>query len=343
MSQEDQFLQSSDDVNGHVDIFWAMLLMFFVSGVAALTYQIVWVRQLELVFGVSLYATSAVVATFMGGLAIGSLYFGRLVDRWDRPLVLFALLEAGIAAFGLVFPVIVVWLRHSYVVLYGPFGGNQYVLSLVRFLLAFLVLIVPTSLMGGTLPVIVRAYVVGTGRLGRNVATLYSANNMGAFVGCVAAGYVLLKLLGTTGTLRLAALLNLAAGGNVIVHRLKTQTRITGSRAPTKQQTTAPIERGRLGYPVRVALWVLGLQGAASLVYQMAWIRTLIFIVHTDIFGVTAIVGTFLAGLSLGAFLCRRWIDRLRNPYLALGVIGARNRSGSPCHNSGSALSARHS
>ncbi|MCK4373757.1 MAG: fused MFS/spermidine synthase, partial [Candidatus Brocadiae bacterium] len=295
--------------------------MFFLSGIAALIYQIVWAKELTLVFGVTLYATSAVVATFMAGLALGSLYFGRLVDRWQRPLVLFALLEVGIAAFAPVFPGMVVLLRRAYVVFYGPFGDNYYVMSLVRFVMAFLVLIVPTSLMGGTLPVIIRAYVVGGKRLGRDVASLYSANNIGAFIGCVAAGYVLLEIFGPTGTLRLAALLNFAVVAMALSMSRRPAVRPAATPSESDERATGAAEPSRLSRPVKVALWVFGLEGVASLIYQMAWLRMLIFFVRMDIFGVTAIVSTFLMGLSLGAFLCRRWVDRLRNPYRALGII----------------------
>ncbi|MHC4480279.1 MAG: spermidine synthase, partial [Planctomycetota bacterium] len=85
---------------------WGMLCLFFLSGVAALTYQIVWTKELALIFGVTVYATSAVVTAYMAGLALGSLYFGRVADRWDRPLLLFALLEAGIALFAIAFPLV---------------------------------------------------------------------------------------------------------------------------------------------------------------------------------------------------------------------------------------------
>ena len=301
--------------------FGMFLIMFFLSGVAALIYQIVWAKELALVFGVTLYATSAVVTTFMAGLAFGSLYFGRVVDRWNRPLVLFALLEIGIGAFALVFPAIAVLLRRSYVLFCGPFGDNHYVMSLVRFGMSFLVLIVPTSLMGGTLPVIAKACVVQDRELGRSVAGLYAANNLGAFLGCMLAGYVLLELLGPAGALGLAALLNLAVVAMALYASARTQPHPAWLAAPAQDPAGDTAGPSRLSGPVRVALWVFGLEGVTSLVYQMAWMRVLIFFVKMDIYGVTAIVGTFLAGLSLGAFVSRRWVDRLRNPYRTLGLI----------------------
>jgi spermidine synthase len=250
-----------------------VLFMFFLSGVAALTYQIVWTKQLSLVFGVTVYATSAVVTAYMAGLALGSLYFGRLVDRWKRPLVLFALLEAGIAAFALAFPAIMGVIRQVYVSFYGPLGDNHYVMSLVRFVLSFAVLLVPTLLMGGTLPVLARAYVSRTKRLGGEVAGLYAANNFGAFLGCVLAGFVFLEFLGVRGSSLLAVLLNVT----VAVISLWLAARVTSGREAEQRDAPEAAAEAPAGLtrPVRAALWVFGIEGFTSLAYQIAWIRLL--------------------------------------------------------------------
>lgn len=297
---------------------YLMLLMFFLSGVAALVYQIVWARKLFLVFGVTVYATSAVVTTFMAGLALGSLYFGRVADRWRRPLVLFAMLELGIGAFGALFPLIAEALEPVYVAFYGPFGQNHYVMSLVRFGLSFAVLLVPTSLMGGTLPVLSRAYVSHAKRLGKEVAGLYSVNNLGAFIGCVLAGYAFIELLGVNGTHALAASLNVA----VALAALALDRRL-GPRATREEALPGPaaVDAPALPGAAKVALWVFGIEGFTSLVYQMAWMRMLIFFLQTNIYAITAIVATFLAGLSLGAFAVKRWVDRTLDPYRLLGLI----------------------
>jgi spermidine synthase len=294
-----------------------MLLMFLLSGAAALIYQIVWAKELSLVFGVTIYAQSAVVTTFMAGLALGSLYFGRVVDRWRRPLVLFALLEVGIGAFGLFFPYVAEGLKPIYAALYGPLGRNHYVMSLVRFVLSFLVLIVPTSLMGGTLPVLSRAYVTRARRLGKEVAGLYSANNLGAFAGCMLAGYVMLEFLGLRGTLAVAAGLNAV----VAVVSLALAIGGTSPAAPVEPPGGSSARAAPLPGAVKVALWVFGIEGFTSLAYQISWTRLLIFFIEANIYAITAIVATFLVGLALGAFLVRRWVDRTDDPYRLLGLI----------------------
>jgi len=290
-----------------------MIALFLLSGSAALIYQIVWVRALELVFGVSLYATAAVVAAYMGGLALGSVWFGRLVDRVARPMRLFAMLQGGIALFALLFPTILDGLRWVYVGLYPHLGDHPALMSGVRGLLAFTVLLIPTSLMGGTLPVITRAMTSGREHVGRDVASLYSANNLGAFIGCVLTGYVFLEALGIPQTTWLAV------GLNVVV--MAVAWALQGKSAAVAEDIDDAPAAAALSVPLQVALWVFAIEGVTSLIYQMAWVRTLVFFVSTNIYGVTAIVATFLAGLALGAWISRRFVDRLRNPWFALGGI----------------------
>jgi spermidine synthase len=286
------------------------LFAFFLSGMAALIYQIVWAKELALVFGVTIYAASAVITAFMAGLALGSVGFGRWADRWQRPLVLFALLEVGIGALALLTPLVLsVVLKPIYVSLYGSFLDNHYVMSLVRFVMAFLVLLVPTCLMGGTLPVLSRAYVSAAKRLGGEVAELYSANNFGAFVGCMAAGYVLLELLGLRSTVSLAACLNFSVAlvSLILDSRLGLRPPAPGTASEPAAADAASEQTTGLPRPVKVALWVFAIEGFTSLVYQMAWLRMLIFFVNTNIYGVTAIVATYLVGLSACATLSGYW------------------------------------
>ena len=301
--------------------FRLMLFMFFLSGVAALAYQITWAKRLHLVFGVTLYAASAVVTAFMAGLALGSLYFGRWVDRWKRPLKLFAILQAGIAACAFLFPSVLVLLKRIYVLAYASFGDNHYGMSLIRFGLAFLVLLVPTSLMGGTLPVITRACAYRKDDLGRKVSTLYSLNNLGAFFGCLAAGFFFMEHFGPTGTMRLAALLNLIVMLSALLLDRHLPARGSVIREDNAAETPDTSESISLNVPVKVSLWVFAIEGVTSLIYQMAWIRMLVFFITTAVYSFSTIVSTYLVGLSLGAFLCRRRVDKLRNPYLLLGGI----------------------
>ena len=158
------------------------------SGASGLVYEVVWTRQLTLVFGSTVFATSTVLTAFMAGLALGSYYFGRMADRERRPLRLYAILEAGIGVFALIWPLLLSALNAIYVLAYRGLGAEFYSLSLIRFALSFLVLLLPSTLMGGTLPILSRFFVNRLEKLGLNVGTLYALNTFGAVVGCIAAG-----------------------------------------------------------------------------------------------------------------------------------------------------------
>src|SRR6187431_697810 len=134
-----------------------VLVLFFLSGAAGLVYEVLWTRQLALIFGVTTYAVSTVLATFMGGLALGSFLIGRYVDRSRNPILVYSLLEIGIGLYALIIPTLFQLLRPAYVALHN-LGLSYTLFSAGRALLAGGVLIFPTILMGGTFPVLMRAW-----------------------------------------------------------------------------------------------------------------------------------------------------------------------------------------
>src|SRR6185369_5824667 len=130
------------------NVAWAILLCFFASGMSGLIYQVVWVRELVLVFGATTFAVSTVLTAFMGGLALGSFYFGRRSETIQRPLRLYGLLEIGIGIYGLAVPFIFAALPSIYQPIWQWLQLSFFALSIVRFLFAGFVLILPTALMG---------------------------------------------------------------------------------------------------------------------------------------------------------------------------------------------------
>jgi spermidine synthase len=179
---------------------------------SGLVYQVVWVRELVLVFGATTFAVSTVLTAFMGGLALGSFYFGRRSEKIARPLRLYGILEIGIGIYGLAVPFIFAALP----VVYHPFWQwlqlSFFAISLVRFIFAALVLVVPTALMGATLPVLSTYYARDAGRIGLRVGALYSLNTFGAVLGAAATGFVLIPVLGMHAATATAAAINLILG-----------------------------------------------------------------------------------------------------------------------------------
>jgi spermidine synthase len=179
---------------------------------SGLVYQVVWVRELVLVFGATTFAVSTVLTAFMGGLALGSFYFGRRSHKITRPLRLYGILEIGIGIYGLAVPFIFAALP----IVYHPFWRwlqlSFFAISLVRFIFAALVLIVPTALMGATLPVLSSYYARDAERIGLRVGSLYSLNTFGAVLGAAATGFVLIPTLGMHATTVTAAAINIILG-----------------------------------------------------------------------------------------------------------------------------------
>src|SRR5262245_45598468 len=174
------------------DTVWAILLCFFASGVSGLVYQVIWVRELVLVFGATTFAVSTVLTAFMGGLALGSYYFGRRSSAVSRPLRLYGLVEIGIGVYGLAVPLMLGAMPPVYRVFWRWLHLSFFAVGLVRFVFASAVLVIPTGLMGATLPVLSAYYARDIARIGLRVGQLYAVNTFGAVVGAAATGFALI-------------------------------------------------------------------------------------------------------------------------------------------------------
>lgn len=305
---------------------WLLLnLLVFVSGLSTLVYEILWTRMLTLVFGTSVFAVSTVLTAFMAGLALGSAWFGRLVDRRGRGLAIYAGLEAGIGLFALVFPLLLVRLDDFYTAAYRAMDGDTALFSLVRFAVSFLLLVVPTTLMGGTIPVLARYLTRRMSRVGRVVGALYAVNTLGAVVGCVAAAFFLIERAGVSGATRVAALLNLAVAAGALaldwrLGRAGSPAAPAAERAVESTATTAGTRHGPA--TTRLVLVGFALSGFAALGYEVVWTRVLSVVLRlTTTQSLSLILVAFLFGLSAGGAAGSWLADRWRRPLLAFGVI----------------------
>ena len=280
----------------------ALLVLFFFSGVSSLVYQVVWARMLTVVFGTTLLATSTVLSAFMAGLALGSWVLGRYIDRCKHPLRIFAALEVGIGLFALFFPTISANLGNAYGALVG-LQGNFYLFSLARFGLCFALLLIPTALMGGTLPVMAKFAVRRLGRLGGRVGQLYAINTLGAVVGVLAATFGLMEGLGLQGTTQAIAAVNFLVAGAAWLWGGQRAVGI-GEEALAKKTAHSDL-----------ILWGVlagfAISGFAALGYEVAWMRLLMvsfsFNSHYEF---SIVLVAFLSGLSLGGWLGSRLLTR---------------------------------
>jgi spermidine synthase len=189
-----------------------LLLLFFCSGACGLMYQVLWLRLLALVFGVTLYAASTVLAAFMAGLAAGSALAGRTLSRVREPLVVFGVAEILIGLSALLTPIALDAASAVYGRLYPLTSGSLPILAVARFFTGFVVLLVPTVLMGMTLPVLSASALVRGSSFGSRVSALYAINTAGAVCGAVLTGYYLIGTLGIQRSFLLAAAIKYRCG-----------------------------------------------------------------------------------------------------------------------------------
>lgn len=189
-----------------------VLGVFCISGSSALIYEVVWTRALSLLLGSTVYALSTMLATFMAGLALGAYFGGKIADRKENLLLYFGLFELGIALFGFITVPVIYGLPPVYFWVYKNFHLNPTVYFVAQFFLCFAIMIVPTTLMGATFPVVSKRITDDMNTMGRMVGDAYSFNTLGAILGSIAAGFLLIPVLGVSRAALVAAGLNTLAG-----------------------------------------------------------------------------------------------------------------------------------
>lgn len=289
---------------------FVVFTLFLFSGTAALIYQVLWTRMLALVFGATAFALSAVLAAFMAGLGLGSHIFGRIV-KVERPLLVFGLLELGIGCYALAFPQILAGIQSLTAGMRSSAGFGFGSLSVIRLVLIFGALVLPTTLMGGTLPVLssCSAAAPSRSRAGRDVGSLYAVNTAGSVIGAIAAAIVLIAVFGMAGTTRVAVAISMCVGIVAIVltrPREAAQTESDeafGPRAPVR----------RILSTVSIALAV---SGATALAFEVIWMRILRLVVINNVYAVAMMLTSVLVGIALGSHFASRRLTGVRNPLL---------------------------
>ena len=321
-----------------------LLVLFFLSGITGLIYQIAWVRQSVFTFGVSVYAYSAVIGAYMIGLALGSYVMGRRIDAHARPLRTYAVLEVGIAALAALSPFLLAALHGAYPGLSQALPAGGFWLTFTRLVLSLAVLTPATFLIGATLPVMSRVYATHGGRVGSDVGRLYLVNTAGAALGCVLTGLVLLRYLGARETIFLGAGINLlVAAGALALPRLARQGVAAGDATPGDAPRGVPEPEGApapatpeptqpgppiSGRTLRYVAAAYSVSGFIALGYEVVWAR--ILYIHTShaAYSFALMLTVFLTGLALGSaggsWMLRRRRAALRHfgaLQLAVGVL----------------------
>lgn len=269
-------------------------LLFLVSGFPALLYQIVWQRALFTLYGVNVESVTIIVTVFMLGLGLGSLAGGRISSLPSiRPLLAFGLIELSIGAFGFES----LWIFHRVASLTA---GHSIA---VTGTFAFALLLLPTLLMGSTLPLLVEHIVQRTGNVGESVGSLYSVNTFGSGLACLAAAFFLMRVLGEAGTVRLACCLNLSVGAIAILSALRSTASSANKNSPVQ---TEPPQTIRLWIGMALAAIV----GFIALAYEIIWYRLYSFTTGGTAPCFALLLGFYLIGIAYGSLavrdLCRK-------------------------------------
>lgn len=297
-----------------------VLAFLFVSGATGLVYEIVWSKHLANVLGNSGQAHALVLATFMGGLALGAWLFGGLADRMPRPLAMYGALEAGIGLLALAFPFLLGGLGalFQWIAVALPESLRLF----PKLLLAALALLPPTLLMGGTLPALARHFTRELGGVQREVARLYAVNSLGAATGAFLAGVRWIPELGLFWTATTAALINLA----LAVAALALARRPAGERAEETAASSGSAgggaaEEGAVAYPpgaIRAALIGVALSGFTAMLYEVTWIRLLAIVLGASTYAFTLILTAFILGIGVGSY----WLSRRASTGDSLRLFG---------------------
>lgn len=307
---------SGFSIGRRTSVRWLMLI-YFASGACSLIDEVVWVRLLKLILGNTVYAASIVVSVFMGGLALGALLMARYSDRVERRLRLYAILEMLVTISALLLPLAFKAVDHIYVWFYRSYHPSHAALLAVQVAISTCILLVPSMLMGSTLPLLGR-FVTGLDReAGHLVGKLYALNTLGAAAGCFLAGFVLIRVLGVMGSLYTAAGLNfLVAFGGWFLSRFS-----VGSDE-VEAEYSGPVLAAERRIDERFCLLMTGLflSGLISIGYELLWMRSIVHLLGGYTYVFSAVLTVYLLGNVIGAGIASGMVKELKRPGCGFAV-----------------------
>jgi spermidine synthase len=295
---------------------FALVALFILSGSSGLIYQVVWMRMLIRAFGITIHAVSTVVAVFLGGLALGAFLASRILQRRPRNVLRwYAVAELAIGLSAVLCTLASAQLTEVWSAVARSIGSGL-TTSLVRFALATAVLLVPTTIMGATLPMITEYVATRSELAGREVGLFYAANTVGAVLGTLGSGFVLLGWLGEIRTVMLAAALNVVIG--LIVWPLSARS----SPVPLARETSAaPASSEGSQRLSRVLISAYAASGFAALAYEIIWSRLLNLVLGNSVYAFSAMLAVYLLGIAAGSMVMSRFVQRAHDAILVFALL----------------------
>ena len=305
--------------------------LFFISGITALTYEIVWTRMLTLVFGHTVFSVSVVLAAFMAGLGLGSYLFGHAIDRLHETngsnssgnassaLLAYGWIEILIFASGALLSLLFANFSEFYASLHSFIPESVPLQNFIKILFSFGMMLIPTTFMGATLPIISKYCVTDDNKMGAQISLLYALNTLGAALGCLITGFF---LMGTFGVLQTVLL---AAGANLLIGLSALSIYLEGSPGANWKFWLPPIRIPQLNLNSDQKLWVTisFICGFTALAYEVLWTRLLVFSIASTVYSFSMMLTVFLLGIFLGSLLLIPLSSRIHNIRTALIVLQA--------------------
>jgi predicted membrane-bound spermidine synthase/tetratricopeptide (TPR) repeat protein len=312
----------ADETNSNKKTAWLFLIilfLFFGSGATGLLYQVVWTRKLALLSGVTAYSLSTTLSIFFLGLGIGSIWGGRLADRTNRPLFLYGVFEFIIGLWAIAFIFAMSGGESVFVAILKSIDSTRSVDILLRALLATIMLIVPVTLMGATLPLLARFVLQSPATRGLRIGSLYSLNTFGAIAGCLLAGFYLIPDFGYTRATWAAAIVNFAIGAIALV----LARRVTeNTDQPVVEKDTPNVHEEAVSKNTLMLVFAaFAISGFCTLSLEVVWTRLLILIFRGTTYAFTTMLASMLTGIAVGSMVAAWRIDRMKHRVSMFGVI----------------------
>ena len=285
------------------------LTCFFISGFTGLVYEICWIRKASLIFGTTIFALSTVVAVFFAGMALGSYLFGKYTVKTSQPLKCYAFLEIGLGITILVNPALFSLFNKLYGLLYPFVFQNFIILSLTRLLFIAVLLLPPTILIGGTLPLFCKQYVNDSRKILLSVGRLYGLNTLGAVIGTVVCGFILIPRIGVNEAIWLCGILNISIGIIVIQLRLSAFVPVQVEDIVHDNKNQSPAEANAIqthslstNDSILIAI-LFFFSGFVALGNEIIWSRYLSLIIHNTVYTYTLTLAVILTGIFSGSMV----------------------------------------
>ena len=290
-------------------------LIIIFSCACGLIYEVIWTRQLTLFFGSPVFAVSTVLSALVGGLGLGSFCFRRLANGGKPLLRLYAFLGAGLGIFALIFPTLLDILNAICVLIYRGLGAEFYFLSWIRFVLSFVVLLIPSTLMGVAVLLLSRS--AKERCAGFRADRVFTINMLGASIGCIAAGFFLLQFLGVQNSVYLGVAINLILAGVAFgLDRSWSETSVDLQQDVNDESGISPaVEMWR---PL---LWTFAVVGFCAMAYAVLWTRILTSFLGNPGYAFSVMLIALLLGIAVGSFLFTATARRIQSFVKPFGLV----------------------